>query len=295
MKRFSVFALAIFTVLFSLYVINYGILADSDLGYKYRIENGYAVISGTDSTIGGEVRLPDTLGGFSVGAIDDGAFMNNTLINSVVIPVGVKKIGDNAFSGCKNLTAVEISEGVKIIGVDAFSYCVMVDNILMPDSVERIGYFAFSGCKSLKTVKCGENLKSIGNFAFDGCTALNTVYLSRKLEKIGDFAFNGCELLKDIYYPSGKAERAKIRVLSGNELNRFLWHYNNSENGLLAGDVNKDSYVNNKDLTRLFQYLSDWDVEINKSALDTNGDNAVNNKDLTRLFQYLSDWSVDIY
>ena len=63
----------------------------------------------------------------------------------------------------------------------------------------------------------------------------------------------------------------------------------------LPGDVNNDGNLNNKDLTRLFQYLSDWDVEVNESALDINGDGNVNNKDLTRLFQYLSDWDVDIF
>ena len=61
------------------------------------------------------------------------------------------------------------------------------------------------------------------------------------------------------------------------------------------GDINNDGSVNNKDLTRLFQYLSDWDVEVNESALDINGDGSVNNKDLTRLFQYLSDWDVEIH
>ena len=48
-------------------------------------------------------------------------------------------------------------------------------------------------------------------------------------------------------------------------------------------------------LTRLFQYLSDWSVEVNEAALDINGDGKVNNKDLTRLFQYLSDWDVEIF
>lgn len=63
----------------------------------------------------------------------------------------------------------------------------------------------------------------------------------------------------------------------------------------IAGDINGDTSVNNKDLTRLFQYLSDWEVEVNGGALDVNGDTVVNNRDLTRLFQYLSGWDVQIY
>ena len=63
----------------------------------------------------------------------------------------------------------------------------------------------------------------------------------------------------------------------------------------LPGDINGDELVNNKDLTRLFQYLSAWDVEVNEQAIDINGDGEVNNKDLTRLFQYLSNWEVEIY
>ena len=63
----------------------------------------------------------------------------------------------------------------------------------------------------------------------------------------------------------------------------------------LCGDINNDGEVNNKDLTRLFQHLSEWDVEVNEAALDINGDGDVNNKDLTRLFQYLSEWDVEIF
>lgn len=65
---------------------------------------------------------------------------------------------------------------------------------------------------------------------------------------------------------------------------------------VVAGDINGDGEADNKDLTRLFQYLSEWDnIEVNTGALDVNGDNSVDNKDLTRLFQYLSDWEVEIF
>ena len=67
------------------------------------------------------------------------------------------------------------------------------------------------------------------------------------------------------------------------------------EYNYIPGDVNNDGSVDNKDLTRLFQYLSGWDVEVNEAAVDINGDGSSDNKDLTRLFQYLSNWDVEIY
>ena len=63
----------------------------------------------------------------------------------------------------------------------------------------------------------------------------------------------------------------------------------------LPGDINGDGEVDNKDLTRLFRYLSDYDVEVVEAALDINGDGEVNNKDLTRLFRYLSHYDVELH
>ena len=63
----------------------------------------------------------------------------------------------------------------------------------------------------------------------------------------------------------------------------------------IPGDINNDGSVNNKDFSRLFQYLSGWKVEVNQTVLDVNGDGSINNKDATRLFQYVSGWSVEIF
>ena len=64
---------------------------------------------------------------------------------------------------------------------------------------------------------------------------------------------------------------------------------------VVPGDINGDTKVNNKDVTRLLQYLAQWDVFVNAPALDTNGDSKVNNKDVTRLMQYLAHWEVELY
>ena len=64
---------------------------------------------------------------------------------------------------------------------------------------------------------------------------------------------------------------------------------------VLAGDINGDGKVNMKDLTRLHQYVNNWDVEVVEAVIDVNGDGKVNMKDVTRLHQYINEWDVDIY
>ena len=60
------------------------------------------------------------------------------------------------------------------------------------------------------------------------------------------------------------------------------------------GDLNGDGKLNNKDVTRLMQYLAGWDVEAAVPP-DINGDGKLNNKDVTRLMQYLAGWDVAIH
>ena len=57
----------------------------------------------------------------------------------------------------------------------------------------------------------------------------------------------------------------------------------------LAGDINKDGEVNNKDVVVLFRYLSGTSDDVDEAACDTNGDGEIDNKDVVTLFRYVSD------
>lgn len=62
----------------------------------------------------------------------------------------------------------------------------------------------------------------------------------------------------------------------------------------IAGDVNGDKAVNNKDVSALFRVCS-VSGGIYENARDTNGDGEVNNKDVVLLFRYVSGADVVIY
>ena len=63
----------------------------------------------------------------------------------------------------------------------------------------------------------------------------------------------------------------------------------------IAGDVNGDGNVNNKDVVALFRHASGGTIEVDEVACDTNGDGYVNNKDVVALFKHVSDPSYKIY
>ena len=62
----------------------------------------------------------------------------------------------------------------------------------------------------------------------------------------------------------------------------------------LAGDVDGDGDVDQRDVTRLRRYLAGWDVEIIMEACDADGDKDIDQRDVTRLRRYLAGWDVTL-
>ncbi|MGN1161747.1 MAG: leucine-rich repeat protein, partial [Candidatus Fimenecus sp.] len=72
-------------------------------GFTYEVVDGYAVItaySGSSTTL----TVPSVLNGASVIKIGEGAFRNNTKLQSVTVSEGISDIGAFAFDGCTSLS-----------------------------------------------------------------------------------------------------------------------------------------------------------------------------------------------
>jgi len=147
------------------------------------------------------VDIPSTLGGLTVTAISDGAFLYCS-IKSVTIPGGVTSIGDRTFASCNALTSVTIPDGVTSIGSGAFSECSSLTSVTIPDSVTSIGGGAFSECSSLTSVTIPDSVTSIGNNVFESCIQLTSVTIPSGVTSIGERTFASCSALTSVTIPS---------------------------------------------------------------------------------------------
>ena len=208
-----------------------------------------------------------------------------TMSSSVFADTAMKLIAESKKAVIGSSFDVNISikdnPGVSSIGVDV-SYD---ENILTLENVsfntDMVGQTQTSPTLSSPAKLIWIN----GTSNFDGDCIFATLTFSIK-DSVTDNTTTSVDLSFDpdnIYNISDEnincvAENATITVIS-----------------CIAGDINADQKVNNKDVSRLLQYLAGWSVTVNDPALDVNGDGKVNNKDVSRLLQYLAGWDVKIF
>ncbi len=78
------------------------------------------VIKDCDTSISGDVVIPDIIDGYPVISVGNQAFSGCHNITSVTIPDTVKNIGSSAFSNCNNIKSVTVGAGVKSMPSNAF-------------------------------------------------------------------------------------------------------------------------------------------------------------------------------
>ncbi len=139
----------------------------------------------------------------NVTSIEPFAFDNCKSIKSVTIPDSVTKIGYEAFYGCDSLTSVTIGNGITEIGDHAFHYCDSLTSVTIPDNVTEIGNCAFYRCSSLTSVTIGNGITEIGDHAFYYCQKLTSVTIPGSVTSIGSSAFYGCSSLTSVTISDG--------------------------------------------------------------------------------------------
>lgn len=198
-----------------------------------------------------DVKVPNTLRGKKVIAIDNQAFKGDA-ITSVVIGKNVKTIGENAFQGCTSLKSVDLGKSVETVGSMAFSDCTSLSEVKFSPAVKELGHMIFRNDVKLTTIDINGNTnfkfadgaiysadmtvlyetlisadfsdyvlpKSVIEFrtmAFYGQEELTSIKLNPGTKSIPDGCFSMCKGLKELTIPDG-VESVCGLIIVGSEI-----------------------------------------------------------------------------
>ncbi len=226
--------------------------------------------------------------------VNDILIDGKTCKGDITIPDGVKEISIEAFFECEGITTVTIPKSVERIGDSAFDSCGNLKGIIIKGAA-NIGASAFEDCESLTKADIQSGVTSVEEYAFYGCKSLKSVTIPKSVKEIGEYAFG--------YYDdgeggTGKAGSFTIKGVKGTAAETYAkdngFTFEQVEETSIKGDVNADGAINMADLTRLQQYLAEWEVTIDENAAEVTGDGKIGMADLTRLQQYLAEWEVTL-
>lgn len=177
----------------------YGEIAITVSNQTLRTEDGFiGMAEGNEVTIvgyegpGGNITVPEEMGGMDVTAIGEGAFSGCQSITGAVFPAGLHEIRSNAFYGCINLAAVTIPDTVTGLYADCFSGTAIA-NVNIPASVtalESIFGTAYSGTNA---------------YDCDKLVSINVDGSNPNYASLDGVLFNKA-MTQLIRYPMGKAE-----------------------------------------------------------------------------------------
>lgn len=186
------------------------------------------------------VVVPSKLGGKTVTAIGDGAFKNNSSIQSLTLPDTIQKIVNGSLTNCKNLKTLTIksksfvftnndlngffagttklqsvnvpSSHTKYITVDGVVFSKDKKTLILfpsgkaqsyniPNTVTSIGKYAFCNNTKLITINIPGSVKTVNSKSFVKCSSLMRITLLNGVQTVEDGAFTECKVLSDLMIP----------------------------------------------------------------------------------------------
>jgi len=154
------------------------------------------------------IAIPESLDGYPVTAIGDGAFAGSKSMRFLSIPQSIRIIGSGAFRQCTALQSVIIPQGTQSIGSEAFKDCSVLTSVSLPSSLQTLDAEAFRGCRSLQSISIPSGITEIADRVLSGCSSLISVTLPDTITRIGWGAFSKCTSLESICIPKDTQEIA---------------------------------------------------------------------------------------
>jgi hypothetical protein len=168
--------------------------------FTYTTNDSSAVITGYTGP-GGNVTIPDIIGGIPVTTIGDSAFYRCLSLTNITIPASVINLGEEAFYGCRSLTEITIPNSVINLGSETFAHCYALTNATLSNNITNIVDMMFVSCTNLAKITIPGSVTSIGKSAFQNCPQLAAITIPNSVTNLGNSAFNGCRCLTEVIIP----------------------------------------------------------------------------------------------
>lgn len=177
---------------------------------------------------------------YTVTALIDDAFANNTYIETVTLPSTLTTLGSEfyynppfgptcetgLFEGCTNLRSVNFEDLTNLtsIGDCTFKDCTSLESVFLPNTLETMGSRIFINCSSLSKVTFENGFKVTSlKGTFINCTSLTQIEIPANVEELTynnpyhtDMSpnygtFGGCTSLSEVTFEEG----SKLSMLFG--------------------------------------------------------------------------------
>ena len=149
---------------------------DGNVEYTYTYSKEYSGLKAKITSYFGkdeDVTIPNTIDGFEVVGISEGAFTGNNFIKSVIVPEGVISIDTDAFKDCSNLKVITLPSTLEFLSQGVFMNDLALQTINIPDSLTTLYDYTFCGCTALESIEIADTMEQIlGNDIFTGCNNL---------------------------------------------------------------------------------------------------------------------------
>ena len=235
----NIFAVLSKAIILCVCMLTATVCAETSGDYEYSNNgDGTCTITGYTGP-GGDITIPDTLGGLTVTAIGDYVFFGSTGLTNVTIGSSITTIEDTAFAYSPSLINITVTlsnsaysslegvlfdkaqtqliqypggrggdyiipDGVTTIRNWGFNSCSGLTGVIIPDSVTIIGYNAFRHCNALSSITIPDTIISIGSSAFLGCTGLiGDLTIPDSVITIEQNTFQNCTGLSNVAIGNG--------------------------------------------------------------------------------------------